>query len=247
MLKTRSEVEDWLDKYGVENYTINEDLTVDVEGYVNLYNKGLKSIDVQFGVVNGSFDCSYNKLTSLKGSPKKVTIDFNCSSNRLESLEDGPIEVTDDYNCRGNILESLKGSPEIVKAFICTYNELESLEDGPKKVTKRFNCSNNYLTSLEGGPKEVGDEYRCSYNRLTTLKGCPEEVKGNFKALHNSDLKSIKYAPKTKPFPFEDKKLDSLLDDYIKLINKIGYDKTQQYWPTIEKMKPLGDEWYVKV
>ena len=36
---TKEQIKQWLDKMGVENYTINKNLTVDVDGSVDLFNK----------------------------------------------------------------------------------------------------------------------------------------------------------------------------------------------------------------
>ena len=67
-LKTKTKA--WLNEMEVENFTINDDLTVDVNGNVNLFGKGLTSLPVQFGKVKGYFSCSNNQLTSL-GCPTK--------------------------------------------------------------------------------------------------------------------------------------------------------------------------------
>ena len=56
MLNTREEVADWLDLYGVKNYTINEDLSVDVEGDVSLSYNDLSEIAISFGKVSGNFN-----------------------------------------------------------------------------------------------------------------------------------------------------------------------------------------------
>jgi len=84
---------DWLDSMGVENYTINKDLIVDVKGDVNLRNKNLLEITVQFGVVNGDFIISYNELVSLTGSPKQIHGDFIATCNDIKILD----ENTPDY------------------------------------------------------------------------------------------------------------------------------------------------------
>lgn len=55
----------------IKDYKINNDLTVDVVGDVNLSGKGLTEIPVKFGVITGSFYCSNNQLTSLKGALKR--------------------------------------------------------------------------------------------------------------------------------------------------------------------------------
>ncbi len=40
--------------------------------YVDLYNKRLTKLPLKFNKINGYFDCGYNKLTSLEGSPIEV-------------------------------------------------------------------------------------------------------------------------------------------------------------------------------
>ena len=44
----RIEIATWLEKHSVKNYTINEDLSVDVDGNVNLSYKSLLAITVSF-------------------------------------------------------------------------------------------------------------------------------------------------------------------------------------------------------
>jgi hypothetical protein len=52
--------------------------------------------------VDGSFDCSNNKLTSLINAPKSVVISFYCSTNHLTSLEGAPKFVGGDFYCTDN-------------------------------------------------------------------------------------------------------------------------------------------------
>ena len=86
MLKTKEAIKTWLDEMGIENYTINKNLTVDVNGSVTLSNKNLKKIPVQFGKVGESFYCHSNQLTSLNGAPQKVGESFYCDNNKLTSI-----------------------------------------------------------------------------------------------------------------------------------------------------------------
>ena len=105
-------------KYRINNYTINEDGSIDVNGDVNLYNLGLTELPLIFNRVSGSFDCSYNRLTTLKGSPKYVGTNFNCKDNELTSLEDGPEKVEGGYYCMNNRkLKSLEGVGEFDYLF----------------------------------------------------------------------------------------------------------------------------------
>ena len=97
MYSTREEVESWLCRMGVENYVINEDLTVDVNDDVDISCKNLKTIPIQFGIVNGVFNCGCNNLTSLKNCPPIVKNRFHCSQNELTNFEDFPKEINGDF------------------------------------------------------------------------------------------------------------------------------------------------------
>ena len=98
-------------EYEIENYTINSDGSIDVNGDVHLYNMILTEIPLKFGKVTGSFNCSSNYLTSLKGSPTEVGVSFDCSYNKLTSLEHCPTK-TKHFRCNDNNLTSLEYSPK---------------------------------------------------------------------------------------------------------------------------------------
>ncbi len=156
-------------KYGITNYTINSDGTVDVDDDVNLFNK-LTKLPLKFGKVTGYFTCGDNQLTSLEGSPREVGGHFECGNNKLRSLEGGPMEVGGNFDCSHNQLTSLKGIPMVINGnFFCNGNQLTSLVGGPTEVGSNFYCSNNQLTSLEGGPRELGSHLYCSVNPIHTI------------------------------------------------------------------------------
>jgi len=141
-------------KYNIENYTINSDGTVDVDGDVYLANKHLTKLPLKFGKVTGYFHFPENKLTTLVGSPQSVGSSFDCSYNNLKSLEFCPQSVGGD--------------------FYCSRNKLTSLEFSPQSIGGYFNCGYNELTTLEGCPKSVGGDFYCSKNKLNDLYGFPE-------------------------------------------------------------------------
>ena len=95
----------WLQQHRIKNYAINEDLTINVKGNVDLTYKNLESFPtyIQFNFVDGTFDCSENKLISLRGSPRTVTGNFLCFNNRLDSLNNCPEEVYGRFFCHGNL------------------------------------------------------------------------------------------------------------------------------------------------
>lgn len=83
----KKKIKSWLIKYEITNYTINDDLTVDVhEDVVHLYNKNLTSLPFQFGIIKGNFNCSFNKLTSLEHCPKEVQGNFTCDASLRKDI-----------------------------------------------------------------------------------------------------------------------------------------------------------------
>ena len=95
-------------KFGIKNYTVNPDGSVDVDDDVDLSNKGLTKLPLKFGRVSGHFDCGDNQFTSLEGSPIHVGGHFECGRNHLTSLEGAPREVGGDFYCNNNQLTSLE-------------------------------------------------------------------------------------------------------------------------------------------
>jgi hypothetical protein len=105
-------------KYGIKNYTINEDGSIDVNDDVDLRNEGLTKIPLMFGNISGSFNCGYNQLTSLGGCPVSVGGVFSCSENQLASLEGCPTSVGGSFYCSSNQLTSLEGCPKSIRGSI---------------------------------------------------------------------------------------------------------------------------------
>ena len=146
---SKEEIDLLCKKYGIVNYSINSDLSIDVQGGVYLNNLTLKSLPLRFSRVSGHFSCYNNQLTTLEGCPREVGGDFYCHSNLLTTLEGGPNEVGGYFYCFSNLLTTLKG--------------------GPIEVGGDFDGSSNRLTSLEGCPREVGGDFSCHYNPVSEI------------------------------------------------------------------------------
>lgn len=58
----------WLE-YNYSSILFNDDESIDFNGDVHLNHLDLTHIPFKFNKVNGSFDCSYNNLTSLENCP----------------------------------------------------------------------------------------------------------------------------------------------------------------------------------
>ncbi len=148
------EIHNLCKKYHIKNYTINDDMSISVNGHVDLTFKNLKSIPITLKEVGGYFDCSGNQLTSLKYCPETVGGYFSCSNNQLASLKYCSKEVSGYFNCHYNQLTSLEYCPETVGGrFYCSANQLTSLKYCPETVAGGFNCSDNQITNFDGLPE----------------------------------------------------------------------------------------------
>ena len=137
------------EKYGIKNYTINVDGSIDVDGNVHLYQRGLTKLPLKFNNVSGNFYCYYNKLTTLEGSPKSVGGNFYCYYNKLTTLLGSPKSVGGD--------------------FYCSINNLTTLEGGPQSVGGHFDCNRNKILTFEGAPNHVGSYFYCNDNPIENI------------------------------------------------------------------------------
>lgn len=147
-----SQVKEWLDKVGVENYTINDDLTVDVNDNVNICHSDLWEIPIQFGRIYGNFDCGHNNLTTLKGCPIYVEESFACTYNKLHSLLYTPKYIGYRFYYGSNPLPSKLNDFNVPMA-VYKYQE----EYGIWNVDGSFNLSrwNMFIEDYEAGILDI--------------------------------------------------------------------------------------------
>ena len=140
-------------RYDIKNYIINGDGTIDVYGGVLLWGKELTELPVTFNKVTGDFNCSDNKLTTLKGSPKWVGGYFGCYYNCLSSLEFSPDYVGGNFNCIHNDLSDLVGSPKEVGGYFNSHDNpnLITPKGCSEKIGRGFYCKNTPLSSIFNG------------------------------------------------------------------------------------------------
>ncbi len=130
---TRLEIHRICAKYGIRQYTINDDMSISVNGNVDLSDKNLKSIPIKFKEVTGHFSCSHNQLTSLEGCPETVGGGFSCNNNQLTSLKYCPETVGGDFWCSYNQITNFDGLPEFFERPIYIY------ENTVDEIYKLFN------------------------------------------------------------------------------------------------------------
>ena len=81
------------------SWTINDDLNVNVDGYVELTELDFKKLPVKFGKVTGYFSVfGCKNLTTLEGCPEEVGRSFTCDDcPKLTSLKNTPKKVGYDF------------------------------------------------------------------------------------------------------------------------------------------------------
>ena len=115
----KSEIEQWLKKYNITNYTIHDNLVVDVNGDVDVSSKELTKLPFQFGKVTGKFDCGSNNLTSLQYCPTTVGRDFSCSNNPFKVTKENEAQWIKAIKNHKDVYEQIKdkATPQMTKVY----------------------------------------------------------------------------------------------------------------------------------
>ena len=129
---TMKEIHDLCKEYEIKNYTINNDMSIDIDGDVFLNYMYIEELPLNFNRVKGSFYCSKCGLISLKGSPEYVGGEFMCEENKLKTLADGPLFVKGDFSCDLNQLKELNNNLQIGGAFFFEHNIIRDFYSFPK-------------------------------------------------------------------------------------------------------------------
>ena len=127
---------------------------------VNISHKGLTKIPKKYKdkIIDGSFNCDSNELTSLEGAPQEVGGYFYCHNNKLTSLEGAPQKVGGDFSCINNQLTSLEGAPQEVGGnFACYRNSNLPLSEILKYII---------YSKIKGGiNSDYNDEFLDKFNK----------------------------------------------------------------------------------
>lgn len=175
-----------------ELFETEEKTVIDISIITDGNSETLFTAEMSNKAWTGNFDCSFKKLTTLKGSPNSVTGHFKCSSNFLSSIEGAPISAGKDFVCSHNNLSSLEGAPiSVGKDFVCSYNKLTSLKDVHKYIKDMNGTFYCYINPIKShvlgvlkikGCKEIAlDDRRLQtilnkYLPLGNIYDCQEEL-----------------------------------------------------------------------
>ena len=168
-------------KYKISDYTINPDGTIDANQTVILHKINFGKLPIKFNKINGDFNCSWNYLTSLEGSPIEVNGGFYCNDNKLTSFEYAPKIIRGDFGCEWNNIKSFEYFPSYIKEKFWCYgnpiftvwklfrdtNKIELLNDfdifrdedtyTPVIIMDRLN---DFLLTIGKDPVEKVDRYK---------------------------------------------------------------------------------------
>lgn len=180
--RTRKQVEKVVDWYKVslgDKQRINDDLTVDILGDVELDELDLDIIPLKFNRVDGDFYITNNKLKNLIGVPRIMNGDFDCWNNEITSLNGLPKIIQGTLSCKKNKLTDLSYCPnEIFGSLICSENNITKLNASHVKLHGEFYCDNNKIINLNGFP--IMDDKSLIVivpnDKLISLDGLPDNI-----------------------------------------------------------------------
>lgn len=178
--KTEKEVNRWLIDYGISDYTINSDLTVDVDGEVNLDSKCLKFLPVQFGKIRDYFFIDDNGLKNLKGCPIEIKGEFSCSKNDIYNLYGFPKNIESTIFFDKNPISKFF---QLIKWKYTENNNKFSISDNMESDNRfkkfieyliEYNVivnNNIHISRLKDALYMIDEDENFNYKKLYTLKG----------------------------------------------------------------------------
>lgn len=177
MFKTKEEIKQWLNEMNIQNYHIHDDLVVDVQESVVLFQNSLHEIPVQFGIVKGDFEASHNALKSAKGSPRIVLGSYGMRGNNLTDALYFPEYVKDNVLLGANKITTFKNTPlkKVEGCLQAERNKLTSFEDFPY-VKYTINVRHNEITSFKGLQDTMLGSLIVAHNKITSFQYCPRII-----------------------------------------------------------------------
>lgn len=122
--------------FNITDYCWDDRGFLNVFGNVDLFENRLVEIPFNFGMVKGSFNIGYNRLTTLKGSPQVLKGSFDCHLNeQLKTLNFFPKEFEGaEVNCFLTGISHIKQLEH--------FKQIEKLNISKTKITSLNNFSN---------------------------------------------------------------------------------------------------------
>lgn len=134
LLRQKEDIKKWLKTYDIQNtFLVKDDFygyVVNVLSNVNLNNKNLKTLEVKFNEIHGSFDIKNNYLTNFEGFPEIVHRNLNVFNNKITSLKNATKKIEGLFHLSNNELtiEGLNNLDFVVKSDIIFLKNNKFLE-----------------------------------------------------------------------------------------------------------------------
>ncbi len=121
-------------KHGVNNYSINPDGSIDIDGGVCFMNFKEEFFPIPFNKVSGFFECVNCNLTTFKNMPREIGRWLLCSNTPFRTFEHFPLVIKE-----GLHIDNLT-TPIPIKE----YNALFQMGYTPDQIHNRLDLSYLY-------------------------------------------------------------------------------------------------------
>jgi hypothetical protein len=168
-------ITEWLDYYGIQNYTINDDMSVDIDGSVLIDRRHIPRLDVKFRNVSNEFfinKCGLESMNNLPISCKCVTL----TNNNINEISNVPLNCQY-LNLNNNKITEIQNIEHLTElsTLEISHNKITKLYGLPSSI-KRISLENNLLKNFKNFPKALimrDDEkmYLIKGNPIVSLKG----------------------------------------------------------------------------
>ena len=123
-------IEKWLEEMKIYYYTINDDMSIDVRGHIQIKEKIIELPEyIKFNYITRDFEILHNEnLINLRGAPIKVGEDCLLTENKnLKSFVGAPKHIGQSFYCRKLDINSLEGFPKYIGNTL--YLGIQTLKD----------------------------------------------------------------------------------------------------------------------
>lgn len=181
-------IKQFLNANRIQNYTIEDDGTVNVTGDVLL--NGIKELPIQFGRITGHFVVDDVSFKTFKGFPKVVGGDVRIQRRVIVPDYTGFPEVIRGAAAMKTIqADSLKGFPKLISKYaeITVSGNRHDLNDlGKFGAGLYINVEDAPLSNLNGLQRTFNDDLTIKAKGVSSLEGFPAEVNGNITLVVNT-------------------------------------------------------------
>ena len=136
----------------------------------------MSKLPIKFGKVDISFLVTNCGLTTLENCPDIINGSFDCSDNPLTSLIGAPQIVTDHCDMANCGIKSCHGIPKNAKSYNLKNNEIESLEGLHSNQCEYIDLQGNRLDNLQHCPNTAYLFIQHQKQPIKSLEGIPSGV-----------------------------------------------------------------------